>query len=134
MVLAAGLTSSREPASYSRRLVELAFEGAFELVVTDVLLHEVHAVLVDPGFVGRVSEEEAALFIAGLTAVAVIVVRDVPAGHERLTDDPDDDYLAHAALDAHAYLVTRDDAANFGKVAGLKAATGQRSQAGWGVR
>jgi len=120
MVLVAGLTSRREPASYSRRLVELAFEGAFDLVVTDVLLQEVHAVLVDPEFVGRVSEEEAALFLEGLTAVAAILIRDVQAGHEPMTDDPDDDYLAHAALDAHAYLVTRDDAANFGNVTGLE--------------
>ena len=55
MVLAAGFTSRREPASFSRRLVELAFEGDFELVVTEVLLEEVHAVLVDPRFIGRVS-------------------------------------------------------------------------------
>ena len=59
MVLAAGLTSRREPASFSRRLVELAFDGFFELVVTEVLLEEVHAVLVDPKFVGQVNETEA---------------------------------------------------------------------------
>jgi hypothetical protein len=63
MVLAAGFTSRREPASFSRRLVELAFEGDFELVVTEILLDEVYAVLVDPKFIGQVSGPEAALFV-----------------------------------------------------------------------
>lgn len=31
-----------------------------------------------------------------------------------------DDYLAHAALQANAFLVTRDDAAGFGQVHGLR--------------
>jgi len=38
MVMAAGLTSRREPASYSRRLVELAFDGKVELVMTETML------------------------------------------------------------------------------------------------
>lgn len=120
MVLAAGFASRREPASFSRRLVELAFEGNFDLVVTEVLLEEVHAVLVDPKFIGRVQESEATLFVEGLATVAVVLIRDGHLEHEPLTDDPDDDYLAHAALQTHAYLVTRDDAANFGKVEGLE--------------
>lgn len=120
MVLAAGFTSRREPASFSRRLVELAFEGDFELVVTEVLLEEVHAVLVDPRFIGRVSEPEAALFVEALAATAAILIRDGQVEHEALTDDPDDDYLADAVLQTHAYLVTRDAAANFGKVEGLE--------------
>jgi predicted nucleic acid-binding protein len=120
MVLAAGLTSRREPASFSRRLVELAFEGNFELVLTEVLLEEVHAVLVDSKFIGRVSEPEATLFVEGLATTAAILIRDGQVEYEALTDDPDDDYLAHAALQTHAYLVTRDAAANFGKVEGLE--------------
>lgn len=80
MVLAAGLTSRREPASHSRRLVELA--------------------------------------IAGFANVASAFIRDSQIEHEHLTDDPDDDYLADAALKTGAFLVTRDDAANFGKVEG----------------
>jgi len=120
MVLAAGLTSRREPASHSRRLVELAFDGKFELVVTETLLHEVYEVLVDPKFVGRIREPEAATLVAGLTNVASVLIRDAQIEHPGLTDDPDDDYLAHAALGTGAFLVTRDDAANFGKVEGLR--------------
>jgi predicted nucleic acid-binding protein len=120
MVLAAGFTSRREPASFSRRLVELAFEGDLELVVTEILLDEVYAVLVDPRFIGQVSEPEAALFVEALAATAAILIRDGQVEHEALTDDPDDDYWAPAALQTHAYLVTRDAAANFGKVEGLE--------------
>lgn len=119
MILAAGLTSRREPASFSRRLVELAVDGAFDLVVTEILLEEVYDVLVDPGFVARVRDDEAATLVGGLATVASIVVRDRGLAPPRLTDDPDDDYLAQAALHTNAYLVTRDDAANFGKVDGL---------------
>ena len=79
MVLAAGLTSRREPASFSRHLVELGIDGAYDLVVPNMY-----------------------------------------AAHERLTNDPNDDYLAHAALQADAYLVTRDDAAGFEHVDGLR--------------
>ena len=120
MVVAAGLASRREPASNSRRLIELAFEGAFDLVVTETLLEEVHNVLVDPEFLGRITEDEAATLVAGLGTVAVVFIHDRGVEHRRLTDDPGDDYLAEAALATGAYLVTRDDAANFGKVTGLE--------------
>ncbi len=83
MVLAAGFTSRREPASFSRRLVELAFEGTVELVVTEVLLGAVHAVLGDPKFMGRVPESEAALFIEGLASVATVLIPDEGVKHER---------------------------------------------------
>jgi predicted nucleic acid-binding protein len=120
MVLVAGLTSRREPASHSRRLVELAFEGQVDLIVTQTLLQEVYEVLVDPSFVGRMREPEATTLVAGLASVASVFIRDSRIRHQPLTDDRDDDYLAHAALRTGAFLVTRDDAANFGKVEGLR--------------
>lgn len=120
MVLAAGLTSRREPASHSRRLVELALGGKVELVVTETLLQEVYEVLIDPDFVGRMPEPEAATLVAGFANVASVFIRDAQIEHQHLTDDPDDDYLAHAALRTGAFLVTRDDAANFGKVKGIR--------------
>lgn len=119
MVMAAGLTSRREPASHSRRLVELAIHGKVELVVTEILLQEVYEVLIDPKFVGRMKEPEAATLIAGLASLASVFIRDTQIDHEHRTDDPDDDYLADAALKTGAFLVTRDDAANFGEVEGL---------------
>lgn len=119
-VLAAGLTSRREPASYSRRLVELSFDGEFDLVVTEILLEEVYAVLIEPKFVGSVGEEDAAALVAGLATVATVLVRDRGLMPKRRTDDPDDDFLAEAALQTGAYVVTRDEAANFGKINGLE--------------
>lgn len=120
MVLAAGLTSRREPASFSRRLVELGIDGAYDLIVTENLLDELYRVLINPKFVGQMSEEEAAMAIAGLMAAASRIISDAHVKHEPLTNDPDDDYLAHAALQADAYLVTRDDAAGFGHVDNLR--------------
>ncbi len=120
MVMAAGLTSRREPASYSRRLVELALDGKVELVMTETLLQEVYEVLIDPEFVGRMREPEAATLVTGLANVASVFIRDTQIEQAHLTDDPDDDYLADAALKTGAFLVTRDDAANFGKVEGLR--------------
>lgn len=120
MVLAAGLTSRREPASHSRRLVELALDGQFDLVVTEILLQEIYEVLVDPKFVGRVTEAEAATLVGGLATVASVFMRDAQVEYERITDDPNDDYLAHAALLTGAYLVTRDEAAQFERVQDLR--------------
>jgi hypothetical protein len=62
----------------------------------------------------------AAVAVSGLVAVASIVVSDAHRSPGRLTDDPDEDYLAGAALQVEAYLVTRDDAAGFQRVAGLR--------------
>lgn len=53
MILAAGLTSRREPASFSRRLLEAVANGEVELVLTEVLLDETRAVMTDPDFVGH---------------------------------------------------------------------------------
>ena len=53
MVLAAGLTSRREPASFSRRLVEAAIDRMMELVLTEKLSAETRAVLVDEGLRGH---------------------------------------------------------------------------------
>jgi predicted nucleic acid-binding protein len=114
MVLAAGLTSRREPASFSRRLVELGIDGAYDLVVTETLLDELHRALTSPKFIAQMSDEEAATAIEGLIVVAWKLVLDAGGADEPLTNDPNDDYLAHAALQADAYLVTRDDAAGFG--------------------
>lgn len=91
MVLAAGLTSRREPASFSRRLVELGIDGAYDLVVTETLLDELHRVLTSPKFIAQMSDEEAPTAIDSLAAVAWKVVSDMNAAHEHLTNDPNDD-------------------------------------------
>lgn len=113
-VLAAGLTSRREPASNSRRLIELPIDGHIEPVLTETLLDETRAVLLDPGFVARVSVDEAGGLLAGLTAVAVVIVRDRGLEAPRRAVDPYEDYSFDAALKSEAFLGSRDDHARWG--------------------
>lgn len=120
MVLAAGLTSRREPASNSRRLIELATEGRYGLVVTDTLLQEAYAVLIQPGFVGRLDPAEAADRVSALAGIAETHLDDAGVVQPRLTSDPNDDYLAAAAIATGAFLVSRDEAAKFEDVPGLR--------------
>lgn len=120
MVLAAGLTSRREPSSFSRRLVELVFDGLFDLVLTETLVDETAAVLANPHFTGKTSDDEASVLIAGLVANASIFVADRGATAPRRCGDPDDDYLVDAALSTNAFLVSLDKHADFASVDGLR--------------
>ena len=120
MVLVAGLTSTREPASHSRRLIELAANGRFDLVVTDTLLAETFEVLVNPKFIGRLETDDAIEVLSAIAGMAAVHVHDAGTPHPPLTADPDDDFLAAAALATGALLVTRDDRAGFSGVIGLR--------------
>lgn len=120
MVLAAGLTSRHEPASNSRRLIELAADGRFDLVVTKTLLEETYAVLVSPRFTGHLDEVEANARIGAIAGLAAAHIADAGLIHPRRTHDPDDDYLAAAALATGAFLVTRDGEAGFEEVPGIR--------------
>ena len=120
MVLVAGLTSRREPASFSRRLIEAIVQGVVELQLTETLLAETRAVLVDPGFTGHVSPAAADVLLAALRVVSVGVVADTGRQAPSRCDDPGDDYLVDAAMATGSMLVSRDDHARFSRVAGLR--------------
>lgn len=120
MVLAAGLTSRQEPASFSKRLLHAAVDGMVELVLTDTLLGEARAVLVDPRFSGHVAAATADLALAALKVVAVKVVADSGRTPPERCADPGDDYLVDAAMSTGAMLVSRDDRAKFSEVSGLR--------------
>lgn len=119
MVLAAGLTSRREPASYSRRLIEAALAGQVELVLTETLLAETRDVLVDRDFRGHLEPEVAEVLLGALSTVAVTVIDDTGSTLPRRCSDPDDDYLVDAALAGESMLVSREDRADFASVPGL---------------
>jgi putative PIN family toxin of toxin-antitoxin system len=119
MVLAAGLTSRREPRSFSRRLIELGVDDQIELIVTERLIDEVRDVLIDPAFTARVAPEVATSLVASIAAVAKELVDDRDVAAPRRCADPDDDYLVDAALATGAMLVSRDDRADFASVPGL---------------
>jgi predicted nucleic acid-binding protein len=63
MVLASGLTSAREPASFAKRLIEAALDGRVAFILTETLLGETRAVLLLPEFPGHMSEEAAETLI-----------------------------------------------------------------------
>ena len=119
MVLAAGLTSRREPASFSRRLVEAALDGEIEVVMTETLFAETRAVLVDPDFRGHLPDAVVDALLDALRVAANTVIDDTDVVAPRRCDDPDDDYLVDAALTTGSMLVSRDDRADFGSVPGL---------------
>ena len=119
MVLAAGLTSRREPASFSRRIVDAVLDGQVEVVLTETLLAETRAVLVDPSFRGKLPEPLADALLDALRLAASTVIDDTTIVAPRRCGDPDDDYLVDAALATASMLVSRDDRADFGSVAGL---------------
>lgn len=119
MILAAGLTSRRDPASHSRRLIELVLAERIELVLTETLIEEATAVLTDEEFSHQVSETEALTLMSGLILLGGPLIADSGVTHPGRCDDPDDDYLVAAALSNDAFLATYDREARFEKVEGL---------------
>ena len=119
MVLASGLTSMREPPSNSRRLVDMAIAGAVRLVLTDRVLDETRAVIVNPRYRDRVTGETADRLLGVLAGAAEVVIHDAGVIAPHVTLDHADDYLAAAALKSGAYLVTRDQRAHLERVPGF---------------
>lgn len=75
--------------------------------------------LVDPGFSGHVSPAMADVLLAALRIVSIGVIADTGRQAPSRCDDPDDDYPVDAAMATGSMLVSRDDHANFSRVAGL---------------
>jgi putative PIN family toxin of toxin-antitoxin system len=103
-VLVSGVLSrSGTPA----RLVQLWIAGAFELVVSDLLLAEVERALAYPKVSRRVSATDAADFITLLRRFAVLVPDPEQAPSVRSVD-PKDDYLLALAARERVPLVSGD--------------------------
>jgi len=62
-------------------------------------------VLLDPRFVGRLEREDAVERLSVIAGMAAVHVRDAGVRQPPLTADPDDDYLAAAALATEALLL-----------------------------
>jgi predicted nucleic acid-binding protein len=99
--------------------VEAALGDGIELILTDTLVAEARAVLVDPAFRGHLPGPLADALLDALQAAASVVIADVGAVAPHRCGDPDDDYLVDAALAEQAMLVSRDDRADFKSVEGL---------------
>ena len=103
-VLVAALFSRRGTPA---KLVRLWLDGAFEVVVSPSLLAELQGVLAYPTIRARVSEAEAAAFLAILEGGATTVADPARAPSIRSVD-PNDDYLVALAEVARAVIVSGD--------------------------
>lgn len=82
--------------------------GDFDLVVSPKLLMELEEVLLRPRFRALVSEDDAHAYVDALAAEALVVAD--PEDVERVTRDPDDDYLVALAIVARADAIVSGDA------------------------
>lgn len=81
--------------------------GAFELIVSELLIAELARALGYPRLRKRIPAERANVFIAWLREHATVAAD--PAERAPIhSPDPDDDYLLAIAIDQRAFLVTGD--------------------------
>jgi putative PIN family toxin of toxin-antitoxin system len=83
-------------------------EGEFDLVVSPALLDELRRVLLRRKFRTYATEEDVQTFVAALGQEA-IAVADPPLPQERVTNDPDDEYLVQLARAASADAIVSGD-------------------------
>jgi putative PIN family toxin of toxin-antitoxin system len=91
----------------SGRLIALWLDGAFELVVSDALLAELHRALRYRRLRRHIAEADGDAFIELLRSMALPGV-DV-ARPDPVSRDPGDDYLVALARRSNSVLVTGDD-------------------------
>ncbi len=105
-VLVAALIS---PGGGSARLLLELRSGAFELIVSPLLLAELREVLGRGKFRRYVSEAEADAYVELIRSEAVVRADPMPSP-EALSADPDDEYLIDLARDAGADALVTGDA------------------------
>ena len=99
---------ARSPAQTSRKLVDAAFSGAWQLVVSPHLLEELEDVIHRDKFRQWVTVAEADRFLAEVARRAVVVA-DAPQPWPTVTRDPDDDYLVALARSVGADVIISGD-------------------------
>jgi putative PIN family toxin of toxin-antitoxin system len=104
-VLVSGLIS---PGGHSAALLLELRAGAFELVVSPILLAELGDVLGRPKVRPYVTAAEAAAFVE-LVGNEATIYNDPPPAEERLSADPDDEYLLDLARAASADVLVSGD-------------------------
>lgn len=104
-VLIAGLVT---PGGVPSDIIRAWRQGAFELVVSPLLLDELTETLLRPKFRRWLSENDAVAFVEVLRLSAVSA--GDPAGVEPVSRDPNDDYLIALAREARAHVLVSGDA------------------------
>ncbi|MEX0993654.1 MAG: putative toxin-antitoxin system toxin component, PIN family [Solirubrobacterales bacterium] len=89
------------------RIVRAWRNGAFELLVSPLLISELATVLTRPKFAAQASEDRAAAYIAALAAGSVLI--EDPSERPVVTEDPGDDYLFALARAGRAHVVVSGD-------------------------
>ena len=97
------------PGGSSARLLLALRSGAFELLVSPLLLAELRDVLGRDKFRRYVSEAEADAYVELIRSEAVVRADPRPSA-EPLSADPDDEYLIDLARDAQADALVTGDA------------------------
>ena len=103
-VLIAGLIT---PGGVPAAVIRAWTRGAFELVVSPLLLDELTATLLRPKFRRWASENDVVAFVEVLRLAAVTV--EDPAEVEPISRDPNDDYLVALAREARAHVLVSSD-------------------------
>jgi putative PIN family toxin of toxin-antitoxin system len=103
-VLIAAALSPRGP---SAQILRDARDGAFEPVVSGLLLAELRRALSYPKLRERISPAQGAAFVGWIRHNSTLGV-DPPESPPIRSPDPEDDYLLALAISERAFLVTRD--------------------------
>ncbi|MDQ6819693.1 MAG: putative toxin-antitoxin system toxin component, PIN family [Actinomycetota bacterium] len=82
-------------------------DGAFELVVSELLIAELSRALAYPKLRKRIPTEKAAAFVSWVRDHGALA-EDPPDPATVRSPDPDDDYLLALAISRRAFLVTGD--------------------------
>ena len=93
------------PSGTPGRVLEVWYDGTFELIVSPLLLAELERVLTYPRLRTRIERGEVSVALAKLTRAAVTPDAPQPAPRTR---DPHDDYLVALAEQEGAVLVSGD--------------------------
>ncbi len=103
-VLISAVLSSRGASAGGLRATR---DGAFELIVSELLLRELTRAFGYPKLRKRIPAEKAAAYVGWLRSHGTLA--QDPAGSPPMSSpDPDDDYLLALAIDRRAFLVTGD--------------------------
>lgn len=103
-VLISATLSARGP---SAEVIRRCRDGAFELVVSELLIAELTRALAYPKIRKRVQADNAVAFTSWVRDHGTLA-DDPPDPPSVRSPDPDDDYLLGLAISRRAYLVTGD--------------------------
>jgi hypothetical protein len=103
-VLISGALSARGP---SAEILRSCRDGAFEMIVSELLIAELTRALAYPKLRKRIPAEKAAALISWVRGHGTFV-EDPPDPGPIRSPDPDDDYLLALAISRRSFLVTGD--------------------------